>query len=51
MKQLFSKINKVQKDMKTFKEIVGGNHNDTCLKPGYFEEIQKFWNKHIQKLT
>lgn len=29
-----------------WQSIAGGTHNDTCIKPGYFESIDAFWVKY-----
>jgi hypothetical protein len=34
-------------DRVRFVEIAGGGHNDTCIKPNYFESIERFWNECV----
>lgn len=48
MDALFAKCNSA---VKVKKEFADGTHNDTCIKPGYFEAIGEFLLAHVVTLV
>lgn len=45
MKALYKAVEEKSKQLHQFVEFADGTHNDTCIKPGYFEAISLFWKK------
>ena len=45
MKELFELL---KTPKKSFATVPDGTHNDTCVKPSFWEQLCTFWKKHVQ---